>query len=224
MNIGGIAFQYDDQSREAMAMFIVATVNEIPFKQFRNHKDVPEDYIPSGSVEWCEKILGQKVTPDYYPEFLKDHLHREIWRTDEWPLGKKVFIKPSDHYKRFTGFVTNGGYKGKKRKPYICSGVLSFENEWRYYVANGKVLTGEWYCGDDINTPEAPQLNVEWPQNYCGAVDFGMTKDRTLALVEANHPFACGWYGKEHELYFKWIIEGWEYMRSLYNKKQSGEN
>jgi len=33
-----------------------------------------------------------------------------------------------------------------------------------------------------------------------------------LALVEANHPFACGWYGKEHEIYLEWLSKGWEYM------------
>ena len=27
-------------------------------------------YIPCGSVEWCEKLLGYHVVPDYYPDWL----------------------------------------------------------------------------------------------------------------------------------------------------------
>jgi hypothetical protein len=158
------------------------------------------------------KYLGKIVKPDYYPSFLQEHLHRKVWQTNDWPLGKKVFIKPSDKYKRFNGFVTNGGYKGKKKAPYWCSDVISFVNEWRYYIANGEILTGEWYLGDEINTPDAPELKITIPKDYCGAVDFGITTEGNMCLVEANHPFACGWYGKEHEKYAKWIVEGWKYM------------
>ena len=183
-----------------------------PYVMVSNIKKIPENHIPVGSVEFCLKTLGKSVIPDYYPVFLIKHQYRTVWETDVWPLGKKVFIKPADKYKRFTGFVTNGGYKGKKKPPYWCSDVVQFTNEWRYYVANGKILTGEWYYGDEINTPDAPTLDIEIPSNYCGALDFGTLKTGEIALVEANHPFACGWYGKDYKLYAQWIIEGWKYM------------
>jgi len=210
------ALKKGDQSREAMAITTFATLRRHQVRLFQNPQDVPKDFIPCGSVEWTLAILGKTVTPDYYPTFLQEHLHRKVWQTNEWPLGKKVFIKPSDKYKRFTGFVTNGGYRKKKRGPYWCSEVIAFDNEWRYYVANGKVMTGEWYWGDEINTPDAPELNVTIPDGYCGALDFGSVigHPEQLLLVEANHPFACGWYGKKHELYAEWLIAGWNYMLS----------
>jgi len=153
-----------------MCLYSIAVKQKIPTKILNINDELPKDYLPSGSVEWCQQILGKKIKPNYYPEFLKNHLHRKVWKTNEWPLGKRTFIKPADHYKRFDGFVTNGGYKGKKRSPYYCSEVVKFINEWRYYVANGKVLTGEWYYGDEINTPDAPQLPLELPKDYCGAI------------------------------------------------------
>lgn len=207
------AIQYNDKaSKEASAILQYCIMEKYPYKMVHNIKDILPNTIPVGSVEFCLKALGEKITPDYYPEFLKPNLYRQVWQTNEWPLGKKVFIKPADRYKRFTGFVTNGGYKGKKRPPYWCSDVVKFVNEWRYYVANGKILTGEWYWGDEINTPDAPLLDINIPDNYCGTLDFGELSTGELALVEANHPFACGWYGKDYKLYTEWIIKGWEYM------------
>lgn len=209
----GFAFSSRDTgSREQMAIATTATLYKFPFKIFQNVKHIPVNWIPVGSVEWCCSYLGRNTKPNYYPEFLLPYLHRKIWQTNEWPLGKKVFIKPSDKDKRFTGFVTNGGYKKKKKGPYWCSEVVSFVNEWRYYVANGKVLTAEWYQGDEINTPDAPKIDINWPNGYCNAVDFGLDKENKLVLVEANQPFACGWYGKNHELYTKWIVEGWKFV------------
>jgi len=136
-NIKGFVIQKGYQGKEELAVGIYCTLNNIPFKKIENPKDAPLYYTPCGSVEWCMQILGQEITPDYYPDFLKDHLHRKIWETEKWPLGQKVFIKPSKKYKRFTGLITNGGYRGKKKGPYWCSEIVRFDNEWRYYVANG---------------------------------------------------------------------------------------
>lgn len=207
------AIQFNERSsKETIAVTQYAILENIPYIMVRDISKIPEGYIPVGSVEYCLKALGKNITPDYYPEFLKDYLHRKVYKTDKWPLGEKVFIKPADKYKRFNGFVTNGGYKGKKRPPYWCSDKVNFINEWRYYVANGKILTGEWYSGDEVNTPDAPELYIEFPSDFCGAVDFGEFSNG-VALVEVNHPFACGWYGKDSKIYAEWIIKGWEYMK-----------
>jgi hypothetical protein len=82
-------------------------------------------------------------------------------------------------------------------------------NEWRYYVANGDVVTTGWYRGEDEDKP-APELPVEWPEGFSGAVDFGELEDGHLALVEAHAPFACGWYGERHEDYARWQLEAWK--------------
>jgi len=78
-------------------------------------------------------------------------------------------------------------------------------------------LTGEWYYGDEVNCPYAPSIDhIQFPADFCGAVDMGIDAKGQLTLVEVNHPFACGWYGrtsgKDIETYATWLYYGWEYM------------
>lgn len=198
-------------------------VHDIPIRRYESTDRIKkfelenpdEEYIVIGSIGWIESYLGQ-FKPDYYPSFLSDWFGRNIWETNKWPLNQKVFIKPSDKYKRFNGFVTNGGYKGKKKAPYICSDVVTFVDEWRYYIANGKVIFSAWYAGQNEGIP-SPELDIEWPTDYCGAVDFGSTIDGRILLVEAQHPYGIGWYGKtsDHEQFIEWSIAGWRYMKKL---------
>ena len=212
-NVEGFIVQKGYAGKEEMAIAIYCTMNNLKFQKVQYSKkksiEIPLNYIPCGSIPWMYSVIGQEVKPDYYPDFLKDYLNREVWKTDKWPLNKRVFIKPSDKHKRFTGFVTYGTYKKKKKGPYWCSDVVAFDNEWRYYIAYGKVIAAEWYAGDEIETPDAPSIDhIEFPQNYFAAVDFGIC-DGELTLVEAHQPFACGWYGKEHHKYVEWLAEGW---------------
>ena len=201
-----------DRSREANCLLIYSITHDIPVQRVRDrHTKCPEGFVPVGSVEWCLNSLGRNITPNYYPEWLSDHLYRKVWQQTHWPL-ERVFIKPSDKDKRFTGFVTTGTYRKKKKPPFWCSNIVKFQNEWRYYISNGEVLCDGWYDGDEINTPDAPLLDIQIPLDYCGAVDFGLLTTGELALVEANHPFACGWYGTDHGEYFQWLVDGWEYM------------
>jgi len=216
----GFALQegYCASSKEALAVHYYAMMQKIPVKIFGNAKMIPYGFVPSGSVEFCEQYLGRTVTPDYYPEFLKDHLHRRVWKADNWPK-QLVFVKPADKYKRFNAFITSSHLKPQP-VPFWCSEVVHFIEEWRYYVADGIVLTSEWYAGDEVNMPDAPKfVTVEIPKGYCGALDFGILSTGEFALVEAQHPFACGWYGKNHDLYVEWLVRGWDYMvKMLYGK------
>lgn len=201
--------------KEETAIMQHCVLNKIPYKLCHKPEDSPEGYMPCGTVEWCEMFLPkERIVPDYFPKFLKDHLFRKVWKTDKWPLGQKVFIKPADRHKRYNGQITSGGYRKKKKGPHWCSEIVSFTNEWRYYVADGKVLVAEWYLGDEINEPDPPELKIELPAGYCGALDFGTLTTGEFALVEANSPYACGWYGKKHALYVEWLIKGWEYLMS----------
>jgi hypothetical protein len=205
-----------DLSIEAKCIIKYCLLHDIFLKKIPDKNiPCPDDLVPSGSVEWCLKSLNQPVVPDYYPEWLSAHLYRKVWKADTWPL-KKVFIKPSDRDKRFTGFVTSGTYRKKKKPPFWCSEIVRFENEWRYYISNGEILCGEWYWGDEVNTPNAPELNIDIPPKYCGAIDFGRLTTGELALVEANTSFACGWYGEEDGLYMKWLVDGWAYIKNKF--------
>jgi len=213
----GFALITQNKSLEAGRLILLCSIKNISLIKINKKEKCPDDYIPCGSVEWCINSLGFNITPDYYPEWAKDFLHRKVWKSSEWLLGKKLFVKPADRYKRFTGFVTDGYYKGKKKPPLWYSDIVQFENEWRYYVSYGKVICSGWYWGDQINTPDAPELNIKIPESYSGALDFGADKKGQLILIESQHPFACGWYGKHEEdyLYFQWLIDGWVYMKNL---------
>lgn len=213
------ALQHGDKSQEAIAIHKTCILKNLgTVKYHKTLNTVSPNSIPCGSVEWCEAFIDGNIIPDYYPLFLVGFLNRRVWSSYAYPACEKKFIKPSDSYKRFTGHVTDGGYFQKYDPPYWISDVVEFTNEWRYYVSNGKVLASGWYNGDEVNMPEAPELDIFIPKNYCGALDFGTTKENPdkLTLVEANHPYACGWYGKDDEAYLKWIVDGWKYMKERY--------
>jgi len=167
---------------------------------------------PIGSVEYCEDWLGYHPTPDFYPEFLHDWMRR-AYGTLEWGevSGATWFVKSAERYKAFPAVIV---HKGDKYPDgcLVFSEVVSFAQEWRYYVADGCVLTTGWYDGLDEDEP-APDLNIDWPKGWCGAADFGRLTDGRIALVECHHPYAIGWYGDDHAAYAMFVVEGWEWIR-----------
>jgi hypothetical protein len=207
----GFCTTIGDDSVEARRITAFCIIHDISHLRVKNTEPCPKNYVPSGSVEWCTLSLGYNIIPDYYPDWLQPYLYRKVWKSNKW-LMKKAFVKPADMHKRFSGKITSGSYKGKKKPPFWYSEIISFVNEWRYYISNGKVLCGEWYAGDEVNTPPAPEFTIPIPEGLCAAIDFGLTKDGKFALVEAQPPFACGWYGKDDKIYLQWVIDGWEYM------------
>ena len=218
----GFCIVQGDHSLEANRLSIYCLLNDIPLKKVKIGENYNWNLVPCGSVEWCLWSLRKEIKPDYYPVWLQDLLHRKVWEDNKWILGRKLFVKPSDRYKRFTGFVTTGTYSKKKKPPFWYSEVIYFENEWRYYITDGIITSAGWYWGDEVNTPEPPvhpalEALKCIPKDFCGAIDFGMTKDGKFALIEVQHPFACGWYGTQEydESYFQWLIDGWNYMREL---------
>jgi len=213
----GIQFRNPIPVEERTVMFAIDLSDGHEYKIINNANEFPSGYIPVGTVEFVEKCF-RAFTPEYYPEFLHEHLHRKIWKTDEWPQQKGLFVKPAHRYKAWDGKLTTGGYRGKKKGPYWVSEQVKFMSEFRYYVANGEVLFGEWYDGEIEK--DAPSIDfVEFPSDYCGAVDFGELDNGKLALVEANHPYAVGWYGGCNNavcrIYLDFLIKGYEYMLKL---------
>lgn len=214
----GFAFVFKDASNEFRKVYAYLAVNDIPITRVRHNEKVPEGFIPIGSVEWVQSHFSENIKSNHYPDWLKDHLYRNIWESNDWILGRKLFVKPSDKEKRFTGFVTSGTYRKKKKPPFYYSDVVTFVNEWRYYISSGKVLEGCWYCGDEVNTPDAPDLNIHIPEDFFGTLDFGHLTTGEFALVEAHNPYACGYYGKNAEKFLQWTIDGWEYLNNKYQR------
>jgi hypothetical protein len=174
-----------------------------------------------GSVEFVEQYIGQR-TPNHYPEFLSSYFYRNIEFSNDLP-NKTCFVKPADRHKRFDSYIfkyprRSGGCGWcceKHNGPFWCSEIVSFKEEWRYYVAQGKVMAAYWYQGEEIEI-NPPKLSIDWPEDFCGAVDFGRLQDGRLALVENNLPYACGWYGpySEGKIYGEWLQNSWG---SLFN-------
>jgi hypothetical protein len=63
----------------------------------------------------------------------------------------------------------------------------------------------------------APTVDIDFPRSdWCGCIDFGVLDTGEIALVESQHPFACGWYGPviDFKIYIDWIIAGWKFLIS----------
>lgn len=201
--------------------------HNIHVRVIENPLEVPKDYIPFGSCEWTEKVLGRNIVPDYYPQFLQKYLFRKVWYSGCLPTyvrsigSRECFVKPADRYKRFDGQIFEYNKRFEKEYayiqegPYICSEVVSFVNEWRYYVADGQVVASEWYKGINDIPCKPPKLTINWPANWIGVVDFGLTDKRKISLVEAQCPYSFGWYPKDYQKFAEFIILGWQYMKKL---------
>jgi len=211
----GIAL-LNDSSPETVKTKLYCLCHDIPYKMYNKNQIIDSNFVPvGGSVEWCQKQLGYSIIPDYYPSWLNIYISRNIWYADKWDfIGKHIFIKPSDKYKRFTGFITTGTYSKKRKPPFMCSSVVKFIDEFRYYISNGEVLSADWYYGEE-KTIIAPKISFDaiTPIGFCGAVDIGILDNGEYELIEVQHPFACGWYGDDIALYIQWCIDGWKYMK-----------
>jgi len=174
----------------------------------------PENYAPLGSVDFCIDLLGYNPHPDFYPEWLQEYRHRKIIFEDGKynPFQKPCFIKPAHAYKAWEAKIIHP-WETPPAGGVWMSEVVKFEQEWRYYIADGCILDSGWYDGNNENEP-APYLNIKFPRGWCGAIDFGRLDNGKICLVESQHPFACGWYGEDSSAYVTWLIEGWKYMLS----------
>lgn len=163
--------------------------------------------IPIGSVEFCRDAFGEHRL-DFYPEFLNNWLHRQVSRVSSGHLLVPRFVKDATAWKSdWVSRVMPAG-SALAEGDWWVSEPVTFMQEWRYYVANGEVVTTGWYAGEDDNE-SAPALDIEWPDGFSGAVDFGRLDTDEIALVEAHAPFACGWYGEGHADYARWCAEAW---------------
>lgn len=176
---------------------------------------VTSDMLPVGSVFFIERCLGYKVVPDYYPSWCTDILHRKVWWSPNIPT-KACFVKP-DQYKIFTGYVKKQGtiHNCHDTLGFWCSEIVTFEDEWRYLVSDGKVLDASWYQGKNEDS-KAPEMPVIVPRGTFGALDIGRLDDGRLALVEFHHPFSVGWYGdqQKYKAYARFLIDGWTSLKN----------
>lgn len=226
----GIAIQKDCTGRETTAIQRFALDNSIPCIFVENPENVPEGYMPVGSCEFFETVMGMETRPHHFPDFCKAYVQRkwQVCTEEDGPLpeNRDVFLKPADTLKRFTGYIRKPG-DHQHPGPWIVQGIVNFVTEFRYYIHKGTPLAGEWYptekTPDADPIPEAPEFpeDIFIPNDWSGTLDFGTTEDGKFLLVEAHPPYACGWYGdsEHYRTYSHWLIGGWNYLKELRDGK-----
>eukprot|EP01050_Picozoa_sp_SAG11_P004282 SAG11_NODE_269_length_11407_cov_13.825964_5_plen_698_part_00 len=165
-------------------------------------------------VELALRALGVALpAPNDYPDCLKRHLHRHVWKARLCdasahlvgaPLG--LFIKPADRRKRFTGFVAESvahiHARGlPAREPVWCSTVVSWLVEYRVFVVRGQIRAVCRYAGDAAVPLEMDVVAcgvgdmVAQPECPAGfALDYGVLASGQTALVEFNDGYGLGAY------------------------------
>lgn len=165
--------------------------------------------IPVGSIEYCEMLLDKRPEGslvNFYPRFLRTGTFD--WHGRQITLCNNHMIKQADRWKSDEG--------NHPLAPCYISEHIEFINEWRMYIANGKVRSIGWYKGQDEDLEFPGYHYAFWPVNFSGAVDVGQTRLR-VELVEAQPPYACGWYA-EREGHAPWLIEAWRSFLPLQYK------
>lgn len=209
--------QTGESTREKLAIFSVT--RKLGY-EYTIRKECPVDHIPIGTVEFCESILPIKYSPkDFYPDFLKDHMYREYglstfggvegYEENSTIKRHRLFLKIAYEWKSDFKSRTVEWNEPIPYGHYYWSHPVEFIQEWRYYIANGQIITTGWYSGNDEDEP-APELGIVFPKDFNAATDFGRLSTGEIALVESHAPFACGWYGEDHEDYVRWQYEAWK--------------
>lgn len=192
--------------------------------------------VAVGSVPFVRHALRQfgKDLPIHtpYPVTLQHLLYRRVQKLptldDAHALlenGGRLFIKPADGWKRFTGFVAEfkDDYRlnGVSRsKPVWVSDPVRFVSEWRAYVANGAAMDvrfadhgGNRGAGPDMAViREAVELLAGEPQTPAGyVIDFGVLDTGETALIEMNDGFSFGAYDDvSPEAYWDVTVGRWQ--------------
>lgn len=201
-------------------LFDIPVVTATEKMMERNKIELKDDYLVAGTVPFvlqAMRRLGIKV-PEHnpYPVVLNEYLHRKVWRQDRLrdvlavrdKGGSRVFVKPADGWKRFTGFVVefSSDYRlngTSKNLPVWVSEPIEFVSEWRAYVANETVLDIRFadhggdrsFCVDANIVEEAVSKLVKArcaPSGF--VIDFGVTSSGETALIEMNDGFSFGAY------------------------------
>jgi len=154
---------YSSIETKTISLYVMTT-KDIKIKYYNKAKNVPSNNMPVGSIQWVTSVIGYTPIPNHYPLWLSHLLYRKVWKSFKWPMEKDIFVKPYDKPKRFEHKITTGGCKGKKKPPYWCSTKVTFIDEWRYYIVNGKIVYAAWYQGQNEDSLP-PILNVLIPND-----------------------------------------------------------
>ena len=144
--------------------------------------------VPIGDVPYCESWLTRRPVPDFYPEFLGDWMHRGHGRIEFGATvsgGIRWFVKSAAGYKDFTAQIVEKNSPYPSIGPLVFSEVVQFVQEWRYYVADGCVLT----TGCTTETTKTNRLPISISTGQKGSAVrsiSGVSRQAKSLLLNAN--------------------------------------
>jgi len=192
--------------------------------------------VAIGSVPFVKHSLRQlgKALPEHapYPDCLRPMLHRDVRKLAALrearkmlTKGQRMFVKPANGWKRFTGFVADDPrdirFNGTSSSMAVwISDPVEFVSEWRAYVAKNRLLDVRLADNGGDKSAVADRGVIEEaverlatagaaPAGY--VMDFGVLRDcgRT-ALIEVNDGFSFGAYdGVAPEVYWEISVGRW---------------
>lgn len=145
-------------------------------------------------------------------------MRRHVYEGD----GTRVFAKPADRRKCFTGRVFDSPddfYSvgiTSLRETVWCADVVEWVSEYRVYARGEEILEIDHYSGDSSvtvsrevveNALRAYRHSGESPAAY--GIDFGVLTTGETALVEANDGYALGAYQIASAPYSEVVLTRW---------------
>lgn len=190
----------------------------------------PTDLV-AGSISfirYAARLGGFKISDlDSYPPCLESYLGRKITRGKTLreaktllSKGNTFFIKPTKT-KRFTGFVATDEYDPRfnctsNQQEVVLSEIVNFEDEFRCYVVNGKLVGIGTHCSDFQNVPpgelfkEVIDIYTQNGAPSAYGIDFGVLDDGRVVLIEVNDGWGLGAYqGVTRTQYWDVITTRW---------------
>lgn len=175
--------------------------------------------------------IGAKVPePNDYPDCLKPFLRRRVWESTIGEVSDAVydgrfgsaFVKPKGRLKHFTGLVIDSPAdlfhlgSTSRRQAVLCSEVVRWQSETRYFVVRGRIVGARSYSGDDSIVPDDEVVRAAVAALAASGealagfgIDFGVLGSGEMALVEMNDGFSLGSYGLDDALYTDLVIARW---------------
>lgn len=164
--------------------------------------DSKEVYAYFGYL-WAERLkeLGVAMVeppPDLLLAFSEDIVKRKIWTTtaDQVDPEEELFFKPFDGGKQFDGAVM----LGKELRDLVerigdlkimCSTVVNFVEEYRFFIMEQEIMTGTHYKGQASTKGYEKCIDFAkfilpsiWTTRY--VLDVGVLVGGDVAVIEAN--------------------------------------
>lgn len=204
----------------------------------------------SQEKNWCKKVGVAKETPVRgsvqsvraalrylgvpepknvdIPNELMEFAGRKVWHSTVGEVQKKaaakVFVKPLDFQKDFTGHTVYDGWSSilktlPKNYRLLCQEVVHLTEEFRCYIVEGKIVGIR-----SVEDPSPPLTFSELslleamlkayksqPAGFCLDVARKVTGySKQLVIVETNEGFSCGNYGIDHAKFAQMIKARWD--------------